>query len=43
LAEFCYRFNRRFDLATMLSRLGYAAAHTPPMPNRLVKLAEAHW
>ena len=43
LAEFCYRFNRRFDLAAMLSRLGYAAAHTPPMPNRLLKLAEAHW
>jgi transposase-like protein len=43
LAEFCYRFNRRFDLAAMLPRLGYAAAHTPPMPNRLLKLAEAHW
>jgi hypothetical protein len=27
----------------MLPRLGYAAAHTPPMPNRLLKLAEAHW
>jgi len=23
--------------------LRYAAAHTPPMPNRLLKLAEAHW
>lgn len=43
LAEFCYRFNRRFDLAAMLPRLGYAAAHTPPMPYRLLKLAEAHW
>lgn len=43
LAEFCYRFNRRFDLASMLARLATAAAHTPPMPYRLVKLAETHW
>jgi hypothetical protein len=43
LAEFCYRFNRRFDLAAMLPRLGVAAARTPPMPYRLLKLAEAHW
>ncbi len=43
LAEFCWRFNQRFDLAGMLERLGAAAAATPPMPYRLVKLAEAHW
>jgi ISXO2-like transposase domain/Transposase zinc-ribbon domain len=43
LAEFCWRFNRRFDLASMLERLGAAAATTPPMPYRLVRLAEAHW
>jgi hypothetical protein len=43
LAEFCYRFNRPFDLATMLPRLGYAAAHTTPIPYRLLKLAEARW
>ncbi|MBI3141176.1 MAG: IS1595 family transposase, partial [Rhodocyclales bacterium] len=43
LAEFSYRFNRRFDLASMLARLATAAAHTPPMPYRLVKLAEVHW
>lgn len=43
LAEFCYRFNRRFDLASMVKRLAIAAANTPPMPYRLVKLAEAHW
>ena len=43
LAEFVYRFNRRFDLASMIARLGFAAAITPPMPYRLVKLAEAHW
>lgn len=33
--------NRRFDLAGML--LASAAAHTPPMPYPLVRLAEAHW
>ena len=43
LAEFTYRFNRRFDLAGMIGRLGAAAAIIPPMPYRLVKLAEAHW
>lgn len=43
LAEFTYRFNRRFDLAGMIGRLGTAAALTPPMPYRFVKLAEAHW
>ncbi len=43
LAEFSYRFNRRFDLAGMLQRLARAATQTPPMPYRLVKLAEAHW
>jgi transposase-like protein len=43
LAEFCYRFNRRFDLAAMLPRLGYAAVRTPPMPYRLLTLAEPHW
>lgn len=43
LAEFSYRFNRRFDLASMLARLATAAAQTPPMPYRLVKLAEAQW
>jgi hypothetical protein len=42
-SRYSYRFNRRFDLAAMLPRLGYAAAHTPPTPNRLLKLAEAHW
>jgi len=43
LAEFAYRFNRRFDLAGMVTRLGTAAALTPPMPYRLVTLAEPHW
>lgn len=42
LAEFDYRFNRRFKLEAMLPRLGRAAVRTPPMPCRLLKLAEAH-
>jgi transposase-like protein len=40
LAEFEYRYNRRYDLASMIPRLGCAAAHTLPMPYRLLKLAE---
>jgi transposase-like protein len=40
LAEFEYRFNRRYDLAGMLPRLATAALQTPPMPYRLLKLAE---
>jgi transposase-like protein len=40
LAEFEYRFNRRYDLAAMLRRLATAAVQTPPMPYRLLKLAE---
>ncbi len=43
LAEYCYRFNRRFDLKAMVSRLGYMAARTCPMPARLLKLAEVQW
>jgi ribosomal protein L37AE/L43A len=40
LAEFEYRFNRRYDLAAMMPRLGWAALRTPPMPCRLLNLAE---
>jgi hypothetical protein len=43
LAEFCYRFNRRFNLEAMLPRLGYIAVRTPPMPERLLKMAEVRW
>jgi hypothetical protein len=32
LAEFEYRFNRRYDPAAMIPRLGYAAVRTPPTP-----------
>jgi hypothetical protein len=40
LAEFCYRFNRRFKLEDMIPRLGYVVVRTPPMPNRLLQLAD---
>ena len=42
LAEFAYRFNRRYDLPAMIPRLGWVAMRTPPMPYRLLKLAEDH-
>ena len=42
LAEFCYRFNRRFDLQKMFPRFVYIAARTPPIPNRLLSLAESY-
>jgi len=42
LAEFCYRHNRRFQLEDMIPRFGYVAVRTPPMPGRLLKLAEAY-
>jgi hypothetical protein len=37
LAEFCYRFNRRFVLEDMLPGLCYVVARMPPMPMRLLK------
>ena len=40
LAEVQYRFNRRFNLATIFSRLLRAAALTPPQPGRLLLAAE---
>lgn len=43
LAEFCYRFNRRFDLAKMVSSLASAAIHTLPIPIKVLKLAESRW
>ncbi len=43
LAEFEYRFNRRFKLDKLVRRLTHAAVQTPPMPTRLLKLAEAYW
>ena len=40
LASFAYRFNRRFCLPDMFARLAYISLRTPPMPYRLLKLAE---
>jgi len=42
LAEFCYRFNRRFDLRHMMPRFVFVAATTSPMPLRQLVLAEDH-
>jgi hypothetical protein len=41
LAEFAYRFNRRFDMAVMLSRLLQAAVTTAPQPLRTIRWSEA--
>jgi hypothetical protein len=42
LAEFEYRFNRRYDLAAMLPRLARSSVRTQPMPYRLLKLPEVY-
>jgi hypothetical protein len=39
LAEFEYRFNRRYDLAAMLPRLRWAGVRITPMPYRLAKIS----
>jgi len=41
LAEFQYRFNRRFDLSALIPRLAVMAARTAPMPERLLKIGLA--
>ncbi len=41
LAEFRYRFNRRYDLEALVPRLLHASARTPPRPYRLLTLAES--
>jgi transposase-like protein len=43
LAEFCYRFNRRFHLHAMVEQLAFAALRSAPIPQRLLKLAEVRW
>jgi len=43
LAEFNDRFNRRFNLTKVVDQLIWDVARTPPMPERLVKLAEVGW
>ena len=43
LAEFQYRFNRRHELKRLPLRLLQAAVDTPPLPCRLLSVAEAYW
>lgn len=40
LAEFQYRFNRRFDMRALTTRLIRAAAHCLPTPERSLRIAE---
>lgn len=35
LGEFCYRFNRRFELHRLVARLTYVLLRTPPLPYRM--------
>ena len=42
LAEFEYRFNRRYNLPAMIERLAFVAARTPPMPYKLITMAETY-
>ena len=39
LAEFAYRFNRRYELVDLVPRLAYVAVRTPPLPYRLLTVA----
>ena len=41
LAEFAYRFNRRYDLPAMVPRLIRAAIQTATLPRRVLCLSEA--
>lgn len=41
LAEFQYRYNRRYDLKAIINRLSWVALRTPPMPERLLRAAYA--
>jgi len=38
LADFQYRFNRRYDLKSMITRLAFVGLRTPPMAYRLLKI-----
>jgi transposase-like protein len=42
LAEFEYRYNRRYDLPSMIPRLIWASLRSVPAPYRSLKLAEHH-
>ena len=43
LAEYCYRFNRRFNMGGMIVSLIKHSVNTPPMPKHLLKMAEVRW
>jgi len=43
LAEFCYRFNRRFRMESMIPSLARAAINSRPIPQHQLKLAEDWW
>lgn len=40
LAQFSYRFNRRYDLKTILPRLLFAIVNFKPMPLKILRLSE---
>lgn len=40
LAEFEYRFNRRYKLGDMIERLAYIALRSPPRTEKFLKMAE---
>jgi transposase-like protein len=42
LGAFAYRFNRRFDLKGLVTRLVVAVTHCLPFPTRVIRQAEAH-
>lgn len=41
LADYQYRFNRRFDLTQLMPRFLFVALRTPPMPEKLLKIGLA--
>ncbi|SDP80616.1 ISXO2-like transposase domain-containing protein [Desulforhopalus singaporensis] len=43
LAEFCYRFNRRFKSELMIENLFYHACKSSPIPQYNLSLAEDWW
>ncbi|MGR5409090.1 transposase [Vibrio alfacsensis] len=43
LGEFCFRFNHRFKPEDKIPALLRASVCAPPMPEKLLKLAESRW
>lgn len=41
-AEFEYRFNRRFNLPSIIERLFIVALRTPPIPYRFLRMAKVY-